>query len=145
MLAAMLTGSLVLAQATGATATTSPLTERKDLVVSRCTACHGLDVFAEKRYSHLAWHLVVLRMQVLHGADLEPGERDTLVAQLAASAPPPLWQVAFDWSLLGAAGVAIGYSGWKRVRHRRRMHTVFAGLPRRCGGSGSDSHGKPAS
>ncbi len=87
------------------------------LIRDRCTSCHGVESYATKAHSRLAWHLVVLRMQVFHGARLAVGDRDVLVDRLAAARPAPAWRVGLDWSLLGALPAAVAVWVW---RHRRR-------------------------
>ena len=87
------------------------------LLVERCTKCHGAESYGNKTHSRLAWHLVVLRMQVLHGTHLAPGDRDLVVDQLASASPAPTWRVGLDWIVLlaGPAGASIWF--WRR-RHR---------------------------
>ncbi len=88
------------------------------LVAQRCTKCHGVESFASKAHSRLAWHLVILRMQAFHGARLEPGDREILVEHLTAARPAPWWRAGLDWTLLLAVPASVAV--WVRRRRRRQ-------------------------
>ena len=53
------------------------------LLEQRCTGCHPADSFSGIRHTPLGWHLVVLRMDWLDGANLDAGDRPVLVAHLS--------------------------------------------------------------
>lgn len=65
-------------------------------VAVRCKGCHGYGAYATKQHTRLAWHLIVLRMELLHGADLRAGERSSIVDHLAASSRAPIWRVLVE-------------------------------------------------
>lgn len=57
------------------------------LTRNRCTACHSADNFEQQRHNRIGWELVVLRMQYLNDAKLEPGERAIIAGHLSAAFP----------------------------------------------------------
>jgi mono/diheme cytochrome c family protein len=105
-------------QAREAALAARPLGQR--LVEARCGACHPADrsYFATRGRTTLGWWVTVLRMEVLHGARIGPGERAPIVAHLASSQPATPAREATEWLL--AALVAAGFAGlvlrWSRRR-----------------------------
>lgn len=57
------------------------------LIRTRCTVCHAADNFKNQRHNRIGWELVILRMQVLNDAPINPGERSVIAAKLAESYP----------------------------------------------------------
>ncbi|MFN4263336.1 MAG: hypothetical protein ACK4IT_06970 [Thioalkalivibrionaceae bacterium] len=62
-----------------------PFAER--LTERRCMGCHGRDLYAARGYTRLSAELTVLRMQWLHGAHIEAGEREFISTYLARQHP----------------------------------------------------------
>lgn len=91
------------------------------LLEARCeTVCHGLDRFEPNRHSWLGWQLVILRMQHLNGALLDPGERAELARHLAAAQPASLAAAAIEYAIppVLLAAPCLGWLGWRRWRKR---------------------------
>jgi hypothetical protein len=94
-------------------------TDDAELLAQRCTECHHAGAYTAKTHTRLAWHLVVLRMEIFHGAALRPGDQDRIVGHLSASRPAPAWRVVFDWAVLAAMPAAAVLWTWRRRRRRR--------------------------
>ncbi|HSP00374.1 MAG TPA: hypothetical protein VLN90_02810 [Thioalkalivibrio sp.] len=62
-----------------------PFPER--LTEQRCMGCHGRDLYVARGYTRLSAELTVLRMQWLHGAHIEAGERSLISTYLAQQHP----------------------------------------------------------
>lgn len=87
------------------------------LLEARCdTECHGLDRFAHTRHGWLGWQAVILRMQHLNDALLDPGDRADLARHLASAQPASNAWAALEWLLLISALATpwLGWTGWRR-------------------------------
>lgn len=62
-----------------------PFPER--LTEQRCIGCHGRDLYEARGYTRLSAELTVLRMQWLHSAPIEAGERSLIATHLAQQHP----------------------------------------------------------
>lgn len=62
-----------------------PFPER--LTEQRCVGCHGRDLYETRGYTRLSAELTVLRVQWLHGARIEAGERQLIASHLAQRHP----------------------------------------------------------
>jgi len=92
------------------------------LLEARCeTVCHGLDRFAHTRHSWLGWQAVILRMQHLNDALLDPGERADLARHLATAQPASLAAAATEYAIppVLLAAPFLGWAGWRRWRKRK--------------------------
>jgi hypothetical protein len=94
------------------------------LTRTRCTVCHAADNYMNQRHNRIGWELVVLRMQVLNDAQLGPGERSVIAAQLTESYPASgsaAWVEALQ-QLAVALLPACFWLVWKilRARHGAR-------------------------
>lgn len=92
------------------------------LLEARCeTVCHGLDRLAQARHGWLGWQAVILRMQHLNGALLDPGDRGDLARHLAAAQPASPGEAALEYAVLPAALAVpfLGWAGWRRWRKRK--------------------------
>lgn len=89
---------------------------------TRCTVCHADENYAGKAYGWLGWQAVILRMQWLNGAALEPGDRDALARHLADTRPAPLVWRLIEWLVaLGPPATALALAlHW--LQRRRRRH-----------------------
>lgn len=93
------------------------------LLEARCeTVCHGFDRFAHVRHGWLGWQAVILRMQHLNGALLDPGERADLARHLASTQAASLEEAMLEYSVLPAmlAVPVAGWAGWRRWRRRSK-------------------------
>ena len=71
------------------------------LLEARCdTVCHGLERITQTRHSWLGWQAVILRMEFLNGALLDPGERDDLAKHLAETLPAGIWRTLIEYGSL---------------------------------------------
>jgi hypothetical protein len=92
------------------------------LLEARCdTVCHGVDRFEQTRHSWLGWQAVILRMQYLNGATLDPGERADLARHLAAAQPASIALAAIEYAIppVLLATPFLGWAGWRRWRKRK--------------------------
>jgi hypothetical protein len=92
------------------------------LLEARCeTVCHGHDRFVHVRHGWLGWQAVILRMQHLNGALLDPGDRGDLARHLAAAQPASPGEAALEYAILPAALAVpfLGWAGWRRWRKRK--------------------------
>ncbi len=105
------------------------------LTEQRCTGCHGLEELAHSRHGWLGWWVTVLRMEILHGARIGPGERAPIVAHLARSQPATPPRQAAEWvvAALAAGGFAWFVVRWIGRAAGRRVTPENAGEPRRHG------------
>lgn len=60
------------------------------LIEARCTKCHENSNYIDKTHTRPVWTLVVLRMQILNGANFKRGERAIIIDYLAERRPAPL-------------------------------------------------------
>ena len=88
------------------------------LLERRCTVCHEPAYFEDREYTRLGWELVILRMQLLNGAELGAGERSIIAAHLAEERPASMVRVFFDVAiaLSPIAIMALSAFGWRRWR-----------------------------
>jgi mono/diheme cytochrome c family protein len=94
--------------------------EGERLIEARCQSCHDRRQIDAARFGPIGWNATILRMQVLNGAALQPGERQVIVAHLTAGSPE---RAAREWSLaavsaLVLAGALIGLRAWLKRRPR---------------------------
>jgi hypothetical protein len=92
------------------------------LLEGRCTGCHERAYFEDRGYSRVGWELVILRMQLLNGAQLATGERSAIATYLAQRRPASLQRVLLDvtFALSPVVAVILGVLGWRRWRRARR-------------------------
>ncbi|MCX7893135.1 MAG: hypothetical protein N2544_12305 [Burkholderiales bacterium] len=90
------------------------------LVEARCGGCHARDYFERQRFGYAGWWATVVRMQVVNGAVLGPGERGPIVAHLAATYPASPVGEALEWALVGAVAIGSVAAPWWILRRRRR-------------------------
>lgn len=96
-----------------------PLGER--LIEARCLSCHDRRQIDAARFGPIGWTFTALRMQVLNGASLQPGERQVVVAHLAARSPE---RAAREWTLAALSFlVLIGSFVGLRIWLRRRLRS----------------------
>lgn len=76
-----------------------PRAER--LIEARCRSCHDRAQIDAARLGSLGWSLTVLRMDLLNGARLAPGERAEIVRHLAARNPE---RTRLEWAVAAGAG-----------------------------------------
>lgn len=81
------------------------------LTRTRCTACHLADNYVNQRHNRVGWELVILRMQYLNQAVLEPGER-TVVAQYLAQSYPAEGLAAWAEGLQQLAALLVPLGCW---------------------------------
>jgi hypothetical protein len=88
------------------------------LTRERCTDCHEASTYGDRTFTRLSAEMTVLRMQWLHDAHLEPGERSTIARYLAAEYGAPMMRRLID-TLAGMGLVAlVGFGIWRlRKRH----------------------------
>lgn len=53
----------------------------KDLILSRCNICHGIDIVVNQRLNRLGWEEIVDRM-IRWGAPITPQERILIIEYL---------------------------------------------------------------
>lgn len=93
------------------------------LLEARCeTVCHGHDRFAHARHGWLGWQAVILRMEHLNGALLDPGERSDLARHLADTQSASFGEVALEYATLPAA-LAVPWLAWAAWRRWRKQKT----------------------
>ncbi|MBM3392628.1 MAG: hypothetical protein FJY34_11765 [Betaproteobacteria bacterium] len=93
------------------------------LLEARCeTVCHGHERFAHARHGWLGWQAVILRMQYLNGALLDPGERNDLARHLAAIQPASFAESVMEYAIAPAmlATPFLGWVGWRRWRRSKK-------------------------
>lgn len=89
------------------------------LVDTRCGACHSAELYACTGRSRLGWELVVVRMRLVNGARLAPGERAVIVHHLTEHHGAPLARVVAEGAAAVALlGAAAGAGLWRRRRGR---------------------------
>jgi hypothetical protein len=90
------------------------------LTEARCTRCHGVEPYSAQRHTWIGWQWVVLRMQWLNDAVLEPGERAQIVDHLAGTYPAAgagawtEWGTAVALALLALALPVARFLRWRR-------------------------------
>jgi hypothetical protein len=90
------------------------------LTEARCTRCHGVELYSAQRHTWIGWQWVVLRMQWLNDAVLEPGERVQIVDHLAGNYPAAgagawtEWGTAVAMGLLALALPVARFLRWRR-------------------------------
>ncbi|MCM2287639.1 MAG: hypothetical protein NDI67_01320 [Sulfuritalea sp.] len=90
------------------------------LTQTRCTTCHTEDNYINQRHNRLGWELVILRMQLLNGAELDRGERGIIVDHLAQTRSATAHDALLE-SLQQLAALllpAVLWLGWKLTRSR---------------------------
>lgn len=90
------------------------------LTQARCTTCHSEDNYIQQRHNRIAWELVILRMQVLNGAELDGGERGIIADHLAQIRSATGHDALLE-SLQQLATLllpAVLWLGWKLTRSR---------------------------
>lgn len=93
------------------------------LLETRCeTVCHDHKRFAHNRHTWLGWQAVILRMQSINGALLDPGDRGDLASHLADSQPAGWVDAVLEYALLPVMLVMpwLGWLGWRRWKIRKR-------------------------
>lgn len=90
------------------------------LVEARCAVCHGPDALSDRRYGWLGWWSVLLRMEYIHGARFEPGERRVIVAHLASSQSAGRMRGWLEWIAAAAAVSLLLAAGCRQLPRARR-------------------------
>jgi hypothetical protein len=90
------------------------------LTLQRCLDCHAASTYEGRRYTRLSAEMTILRMQWLHGARLERGERTVIAGHLAGEHPAPAGRKALD-AVAPAALALAGWGLWRTVKRRRRI------------------------
>jgi hypothetical protein len=93
------------------------------LLEARCeTVCHDHERFAHNRHTWLGWQVVILRMQYMNGALLDPGDRSDLAYHLADSQPAAWVDAVLEYAPLPVALIMpwLGWLGWRRWKTRER-------------------------
>jgi len=91
------------------------------LIEERCTRCHSPDFLANQRRGWLGWWAVVLRMELLNGAEFAAGERRVIVDYLAEHQNASSVRNALEWLVaVGAVVLApLVWLGWQRASRSR--------------------------
>lgn len=95
----------------------SSATAGASLVARRCTVCHENPVNRPNRHSWIGWQAVMVRMQVMNGAEIPFAERIPIGAYLAEVRHPGWAVAAAEWSVAALGPVLVGiWSFWRRRR-----------------------------
>jgi len=101
--AALALGLLLAAAPAGAQGAQGPRTlppgEGRDMLATACATCHTLNIIVSMREGPTGWRRHVTNM-VMRGAQLNPGEADTVIAYLTANFGPGV-------PAAGAAAIAL--------------------------------------
>jgi hypothetical protein len=88
------------------------------LAETHCGTCHAADVLAAVRHTRLGWHLTVLRMRHLNGAEIPAGDLGTIAEYLAQTQGASLAQALLEYGL-AVAGVLATWASVRYGLHRR--------------------------
>jgi hypothetical protein len=104
-----------------------PLPPDEQLMVDRCTICHGLERVegASRTWAH--WQIIILRMELLHLAKLETGDRARIVAALTNKWPPQLFDHVIEAAIVGALPLGAGGAHLVFARRKRRAKALHLG------------------
>jgi hypothetical protein len=92
------------------------------LIEARCNGCHRGEDYGGKRYGWLGWHSVILRMQLLNGAQLGPRERGVIARHLSEEQPAAASWLIVEWAIAAGTCLAVAVSPFVLpcLRRRRR-------------------------
>jgi len=90
----------------------------------RCLGCHEIELITLRPRTRLGWHWVVLRMQWLNGAALEPGEHGLIAAHLADRRPAPRRRAIVEIAAIAIAVAMGAWLVWRAVGARRARGTA---------------------
>ena len=91
------------------------------LAQTHCWNCHAPDVLATARHTWLGWHLTVLRMRYLNGAQIPARDLGTIVEHLTRTQGASLPQAALEYGLAALVVLATWALVRRGLRWRRRV------------------------
>ena len=91
----------------------------QEIIELRCKKCHPAHYYEDKGHIWLVWEIVIMRMQFMHGARLDEGERNEISSYLANARQASTAQVALEASLLILPIAVMSALLWRHYRKRR--------------------------
>lgn len=94
-------------------------TRGQEIIELRCKKCHPAYYYEDKWHIWLVWEIVIMRMQLMHGARLDEGERDEISSYLANARPASAGQTALEVSFLILPIAVMSALLWRHYLKRR--------------------------
>lgn len=93
--------------------------EGRRLVEQRCLSCHGERTLEDADFGRLGWHVTVLRMNWVNGAEIRAGEHGMIVDHLRAQSTPSPARIAGEWIMAALLAAGLAFVLWRAIRRWR--------------------------